>query len=84
MTADKSGGMKRRDLFRMIGAVAGAGAMYQAMTSLGMAAESVYKGPIKLHGDPKGASVVVLGAGWAGLVAALELRNAGYKVTLLE
>ncbi len=27
---------------------------------------------------------MVLGAGWGGLVAALELRNAGYKVTLLE
>ena len=78
------GGMKRRDLFRMIGAVAGGGAMYQAMTGLGYAAESDYSGPINLSGAPKGASVVVLGAGWAGLVAALELRNAGYKVTLLE
>jgi len=58
--------------------------MYQATTSLGMAAESAYKGPIRLEGDPKGTSVVVLGAGWAGLVAALELRNAGYQVSLLE
>jgi monoamine oxidase len=84
MSDEEFGRMKRRDLFRMIGAVAGGGAMYQAMSGLGMAAESGYKGPIKLPGDPKGASVVVLGAGWGGLVAALELRNAGYKVTLLE
>ena len=53
----------RRDLLSLIGAVAGSAAMYQAMTSLGFAAESGYKGPIKLEGDPKGASVLVLGAG---------------------
>jgi len=58
--------------------------MYQAMVSLGFAAESNYKGPIKLGGDPKGASVLILGAGLAGLVAALELRKAGYKVQVLE
>ena len=58
--------------------------MYQAMTSLGFAAKSAYKGPIKLDGDPKGASVLVLGAGLAGMTAALELRKAGYKVQVLE
>ena len=31
--------LKRRDLFRMIGAVAGGSAMYQAMTELGFAAD---------------------------------------------
>jgi monoamine oxidase len=58
--------------------------MYQAMTGLGFAAESPYRGPIKLDGDPKGASVLVLGAGLAGLVAAFELSRAGYKVQVLE
>ena len=76
--------VKRRDLFRMIGAIAGAGAMYQAMTSLGHAADSQYTGPIKLEGAPKGTKVIVLGAGWAGLISALELRNAGYQVQILE
>jgi monoamine oxidase len=74
----------RRDLLSLIGAVSGSAAMYHAMTSLGFASDSGYKGPIKLDGDPKGASVVILGAGLAGMTAALELRKAGYKVQLLE
>jgi monoamine oxidase len=76
--------IRRRDLLSLIGAVAGSAAMYHAMTSLGFASESPYQGPIRLKGDPKGASVLILGAGLAGMTAALELRNAGYKVQILE
>jgi monoamine oxidase len=47
--------VRRRDLLSLIGAMAGSGAMYHAMTSLGFAAESRYGGPIRLEGDPKGA-----------------------------
>jgi len=81
---DETAGVTRRDLLSLIGAMAGSAAMYHAMTSLGFAAESRYQGPIKLGGDPKGASVLVLGAGLAGMTAALELRNAGYQVQVLE
>jgi len=77
-------GVRRRDLLSLIGAMAGSAAMYHAMTSLGFASESTYKGPVKLQGDPKGASVLILGAGLAGMTAALELRKAGYKVQILE
>ena len=76
--------MRRRDLLALIGAASGGATMYQAMTTLGFAAESQYSGPIKLDGDPKGASVVILGAGLAGLVAAIELKRAGYRVQVLE
>src|SRR5215813_1045475 len=81
---DEASGMRRRDLLSLIGAMAGSAAMYHAMTSLGFASESRYQGPIRLEGDPKGASVVILGAGLAGMTAALELRKAGYKVQVLE
>jgi monoamine oxidase len=76
--------MRRRDLLSLIGAAAGGSAAYLAMTSLGHAQESDYRGPIQLQGDPKGASVLILGAGVAGMVAALELRKAGYRVQVLE
>jgi monoamine oxidase len=76
--------MDRRSLFSMIGAAAGASVMYGAMSRLGYAAPSSYAGPIRLQGDVRGASVLILGAGLAGMTAALELRNAGYRVQVLE
>lgn len=74
----------RRDLLGLIGKTAGGTAMYHAMTALGFAAESSYAGPINLQGAPKGTSILVLGAGMAGLTAAYELRKAGYTVKVLE
>ena len=74
----------RRSLLNMIGLAAGTTAMYHAMTQMALADTSTFKGPIKLSAPPAGASVLVLGAGIAGMVAAMELRDAGYKVTVLE
>src|SRR3984893_3874565 len=76
--------VSRRDLLSLIGAVSGSAAMYHAMTSLGFASDSGYKGPIKLEGDPKGPSALIVGAGLAAMTAALELRKAGYQVRILE
>jgi monoamine oxidase len=76
--------LSRRALLRMIGLTAGSAAMYQAMSSLAVAAESPYAGPVELSGAPRGASVLVLGAGMAGMTAAYELRKAGYRVQVLE
>jgi monoamine oxidase len=72
---DATSKLNRRDLFRMIGLVAGGSVMYQAMTSLGYAADSQYAGPIKLQGAPRGAKVIVLGAGLAGLVSADQVKG---------
>ncbi len=76
--------LTRRALLRRIGAGAGGATMLEAMRSLGFAAESPYRGPIRLEGDPRGASVVILGAGLAGMTAAIELGRAGYEVHVLE
>lgn len=76
--------ISRRQFLGRLGAVAGAAVMYQAMTSLGFASESSYTGPIQLKGAPHGTSILILGAGIAGLVAAYELSRAGYKVKVLE
>jgi monoamine oxidase len=76
--------MSRRSLLSLIGVLAGSAAMYNAMTELGYAEGSTFKGPIKLSQPPPGTSVLILGAGVAGMVAAMELRDAGYKVQMLE
>ena len=73
----------RRDLLAMIGATAGGAVMYQAMASLGLAQDSPYTGPPKLEGDVNGTTVLILGAGLAGMTAALELSAAGYRVQIL-
>jgi len=77
-------GPSRRELLSMIGKAGGALAMYQAMTALGHAAETQFTTPPALSGAKKGAKVLVLGAGLAGMLAAYELRKAGYTVQILE
>jgi monoamine oxidase len=74
----------RRAWLSMIGRSAGAGAMLRAMGALGLAAPSAYAGLPDLQGAPPGTRVLVLGAGMAGLVAAEQLRRAGYTVQVLE
>jgi len=76
--------MTRRELLTLIGRLAGSGVMYQAMNSLSFASNSTFTQPVVLRGAPKGASILILGAGLAGLVAAYELRKAGYEVQVLE
>lgn len=81
---ENTAGMTRRHLLTMVGYAAGASAMYTAMAGMGYAGTSSYEGPLELTGDPKGASVLILGAGLAGMTAAYELGKAGYKVQVLE
>ena len=58
-----SEGVSRRSLLSMIGAVAGAGAMYGAMSTMGLAQTSTFAGRLDLQGDARGTRVLVLGAG---------------------
>ena len=74
----------RRRFLTAVGLVAGSDTLYQAMTTFGYAAETHYKGSPDLSGARAGASVLVLGSGLAGMVAAYELNKAGYKVRILE
>ena len=78
--------LTRRNLLEQIGRIGGAGAAYLAMEAMGLAiptpagAEN-FQLPAATG---NGRSVVILGAGIAGLVAAYELQRAGYRVTVLE
>jgi monoamine oxidase len=78
--------LTRRALLEGIGAIGGAGAVYMAMEAMGLAAPT----PVGAENfalpaaSGSGRSVVVLGAGIAGLVSAYELQQAGYRVTVLE
>ena len=64
----------------------GLGAAYMAMEALGLAIPTpVGAENFELPGSSgAGRSVVILGAGIAGLVSAFELERAGYHVTILE
>jgi monoamine oxidase len=78
--------LTRRRFLEMVGAVGGAAAVYETMVAMGLlATPGAFAGPPNTSGAPgKGASVLVLGAGVAGLVAAYRLRQAGYSVTVVE
>jgi monoamine oxidase len=93
-------GMKRRDFLTRVGLVGGAGALYGTMDALGLVASptnapaawaderDAWRPPSRADFDYVGRggrrSVVILGAGVAGLVTAYELGKAGYKCTVIE
>jgi len=78
--------LTRRKLLEEIGKVGGVGAAYMAMETLGLAVPTPagaenFRLP---RSSGKSRSVVILGAGIAGLISAYELSKAGYRVTVLE
>lgn len=77
--------VSRRSFLSAVGAAGGYGAAFSAMQTLGMlAATEASALPVLPAGHGKGKTVVILGAGCAGLVAAWELRKAGFAVTVIE
>ncbi|MGV7209599.1 flavin monoamine oxidase family protein [Oxalobacteraceae bacterium A2-2] len=74
----------RRDFLVKALALGGAGMLLATMKAWGMDIASRVSTPPLLQGSGKGKTVVVLGAGIAGMTAAYELGKAGYTVKLLE
>jgi monoamine oxidase len=76
----------RRAFLSKVGQAGGFGAAYVMMQSLGLLAVPEAKASrLTLPADSgAGKSVVILGGGIAGLVAAYELKKAGYSATILE
>src|SRR5262245_31637264 len=76
--------MKRRDFMNLVGASSALG-LLETLNAMGVVdllpAETFTPLP---HNSGQGLRVAVLGAGMSGLVAALELRRAGFDCTILE
>lgn len=78
--------LSRRSFISRVGQAGGYSAAFLAMQGLGFM-EAKAQAPTALAAAPgsgKGIRVLVLGGGIAGLVAAYELRELGYQVTVLE
>ncbi len=78
----------RRAFLTRLGQAGGASAAFFGMQALGLAplapAAHPAAAPAAAPGSGNGISVVILGGGIAGLVAAYELKALGYRCTLLE
>ncbi len=78
--------LTRREALASVNAVGGEHAAKAALAALGLG-PSTHLQPLKLdhfQQAGQGARVLILGAGIAGLVAAFELKRAGFEVRLLE
>ena len=78
--------ISRRRLIHQVGRAGGVAATYRTMAAMGLLpVAAAYAGPPALAaGSGAGRTIVILGAGIAGMVAALELRKAGYRCVVLE
>jgi monoamine oxidase len=78
--------LSRRDFLLRVGQAGGYGAAFTMMQSLGLLplAASTASAVELPAASGKGASVVILGGGIAGLTSAYELGKFGYTCTLLE
>jgi monoamine oxidase len=76
--------LTRRSLIHQVGRAGGVAAAWHTMSAMGLlAVPAAYAGPPQLA-NGRGARVLILGAGIAGMVAAYELGRAGYDCTILE
>lgn len=79
-------GVSRRDFLMRVGQAGGYSAAVLTMRAMGLmpVASAMSTSIASEAGQGKGKSVVILGGGIAGLVAAYELKALGYQCTVLE
>jgi monoamine oxidase len=80
----QAGGATRRDFLVRALALGGSGMLLATMKAWGMDIASTASTPPRLQGSGKGKTVIILGAGIAGMTAAYELGKLGYTIKLLE
>jgi monoamine oxidase len=76
--------ISRREFLNRVGRAGGYSAAFLMMQGMGLMPAAAARAETAAPASGKGVKVVVLGGGIAGLVAAYELRAAGYECTLLE
>jgi len=79
-----AGGATRRDFLVRALALGGSAMLMATMKAWGMDSAATACVPPVLTGSGKGKTVVILGAGIAGMTAAYELGKLGYTIRLLE
>lgn len=80
---EKSPTIARRDLLKLFGLAGGIVATHPLLYTVRPAPPTTYTARPQLQ-NGNGKHVLILGAGLAGLTAAYELRQAGYRCTILE
>ncbi|HWV22965.1 MAG TPA: FAD-dependent oxidoreductase [Thermomicrobiales bacterium] len=78
------GALTRRRFLQMVGATAGSAAVLNVLTAWGQVPIEGQSAPPKMDGNGNGTKVIVIGAGPGGSVAAYELMQLGYDVTVIE
>jgi len=74
----------RRDFLAKAVAIGGSGFLLASMKAWGMDIASTRDVPPELQGSGKGKTIVILGAGLAGLTAAYEMSKLGYNCKVIE
>jgi len=74
----------KREFLEAFAAVGGVSAVISALDGWGMGIASAAEAPPDLMGRSEGTSVLILGAGLAGMTAAYELGLRGYDCQILE
>ena len=77
-------GLTRRAFLYRAAAVGGTGLLLRTMNAWGSDIGSRTDGPPMLTGSGRGKTVIILGAGIAGMTAAYELGKLGYDCRILE